>query len=118
MAGSFGYEADKYDVSVKCGERALLPAVRRAGLSTIIIADGFSCREQISQQTNRHAMHLAEVMQMAQTQPGSFDGMYPESDLVERRQADLRRSRGRTLWAFAGLALSGLILTAISRRYR
>ena len=117
MAGSFGYEADKYDVSIKCGERALLPAVRSAGLSTVIIADGFSCREQISQQTNRHAMHLAEVLQMAQ-QPRSFDGIYPEADLVDRRQNGLRRSRWRTLAALAGLALSGVILTKTIRKRR
>jgi Fe-S oxidoreductase len=118
MAGSFGYEADKYDVSLKCGERALLPAVRRAELSAIIMADGFSCREQISQETNRHAMHLAEVMQTAQTQNGSFDGMYPETDLVERRRAGLRRSRCRTLTALTGLALSAVILVKTIRKYR
>jgi Fe-S oxidoreductase len=118
MAGSFGYEADKYDVSIKCGERALLPAVRRAELSTIIMADGFSCREQISQETNRHAMHLAEVMQMAQKQTGPFDGMYPEADLVDRRQAGLRRSRWRTLVALAGLALTSVILTKTIRKRR
>jgi len=65
MAGSFGYEKDKYDVSVACGERALLPRVRREAASTIIMADGFSCKEQIAQQSNRQALHLAEVMQMA-----------------------------------------------------
>jgi Fe-S oxidoreductase len=50
MAGAFGYEKDKYDVSIACGERSLLPEVRKAGLSTLIVADGFSCREQIAQQ--------------------------------------------------------------------
>ena len=64
MAGSFGYEKDKYDVSIACGERSVLPAVRKAGLSTIIVADGFSCKEQIAQETNRHALHLAEVLGM------------------------------------------------------
>ena len=118
MAGSFGYEADKYDVSVKCGERALLPAVRRAALSTVIMADGFSCREQISQQTSRHAMHLAEVMQMAQHHTRSFDGMYPEADLVERRHAGLRRSRLRTLAALAGLACGAVILAKTIRKHR
>jgi Fe-S oxidoreductase len=64
MAGSFGYERDKYEIYIACGERALLPAVRKAGLSTIIVADGFSCKEQIAQQTGRHALHVAEVLQM------------------------------------------------------
>jgi Fe-S oxidoreductase len=65
MAGSFGLETDHYDVSIKCGERVLLPAVRAAARDTLIIADGFSCREQIAQTTDRHALHLAQVIQMA-----------------------------------------------------
>lgn len=65
MAGSFGFEADKYDLSVKCGERVLLPAVRAASPETLIIADGFSCREQIRQLTDREALHTAEVLQRA-----------------------------------------------------
>ncbi len=62
MAGSFGFEAAHYDVSVACGERALLPAVRRADPDTVLVADGFSCREQIRQTTGRRARHLAEVL--------------------------------------------------------
>jgi Fe-S oxidoreductase len=66
MAGSFGYESgERFDVSMKAGERVLLPAVRAAKPDALIIADGFSCREQITQGTNRRALHLAEVMQMA-----------------------------------------------------
>jgi len=66
MAGSFGFEpGDKYDVSMKCGERALLPEVRHAEQQTLIVADGFSCRTQIEQTTNRRTLHLAQVIQMA-----------------------------------------------------
>ncbi|MDP8960193.1 MAG: heterodisulfide reductase-related iron-sulfur binding cluster, partial [Actinomycetota bacterium] len=67
LAGSFGFEAgDKYDVSVACGERKLLPAVRDAGESTFIIANGFSCRTQIEHlQATRRALHLAEVIAIA-----------------------------------------------------
>jgi FAD/FMN-containing dehydrogenase/Fe-S oxidoreductase len=65
MAGSFGFEKDKYDVSIACGERVLLPAVREAAADTLIIADGFSCREQILQTTGRSPLHLAQVLQMA-----------------------------------------------------
>jgi len=65
MAGSFGFEADKYDVSVKIGERVLLPAVRNADPETLIIADGFSCAEQIEGLTGRKTLHIAEVLQMA-----------------------------------------------------
>ncbi len=65
MAGAFGFEQKHYDVSIKCGERVLLPAVRDADADTLIIADGFSCREQVEQCTNRKTFHLAEVLRMA-----------------------------------------------------
>ncbi len=65
MAGSFGFESDKYDISMKCGERVLLPAVRKASKDTLVIADGFSCKEQIEQATDRRALHVAQVLQMA-----------------------------------------------------
>jgi FAD/FMN-containing dehydrogenase/Fe-S oxidoreductase len=65
MAGSFGFEARKYEVSMKCGERALLPAVRALAGDELVIADGYSCREQIAQATGRDARHVAEVVQMA-----------------------------------------------------
>jgi Fe-S oxidoreductase len=62
MAGAFGFEADKYDVSMTAAERVLLPRVREADAATTILADGFSCREQIEQGTGRHAFHIAEVI--------------------------------------------------------
>ncbi len=65
MAGSFGFERDKYEISLAIGELELLPAVRNAAPDSLIIANGFSCREQIAQCTNRRALHLAEVIQMA-----------------------------------------------------
>jgi hypothetical protein len=65
MAGSFGFEQEKYEVSIACGERVLLPAVRNAAPGDLIIADGFSCREQIAQTTGREALHLAQVLQTA-----------------------------------------------------
>ena len=65
MAGSFGFEAEKYDVSVAVGERVLLPSVREADDDTLIIADGFSCREQVADLSSRGALHMAQVMQMA-----------------------------------------------------
>jgi Fe-S oxidoreductase len=65
MAGSFGFEAEKYEVSVQIGERVLLPAVRNATPETLIIADGFSCCRQIDDLTGRKPLHIAEVLQMA-----------------------------------------------------
>ena len=69
LAGSFGYAAEHYDISMKIGERKLLPMVRAADLSTVIVADGFSCRQQIDHGTRRVAMHTAEVLQMALHSP-------------------------------------------------
>ena len=71
MAGAFGFEKKHYDVSFKVGERVLLPAVRAADEETLIITDGFSCREQIAQTTDRTGIHLAEVIQMALHESGS-----------------------------------------------
>ena len=66
MAGGFGYErGEHYDVSMRCGERVLLPAVRAADPATLVIADGFSCREQIEQGTGRGTLHLAEALRLA-----------------------------------------------------
>jgi Fe-S oxidoreductase len=62
MAGPFGFERDKYEVSQTLGERVLLPAVRAAAQEDIIVTDGFSCREQIAQGTSRRAVHVAEVL--------------------------------------------------------
>ena len=67
MAGSFGFEKEKFEVSVAIGELELLPAVRKTPPDSLIIADGFSCREQISQSAGREAVHLAQVIQMALT---------------------------------------------------
>jgi FAD/FMN-containing dehydrogenase/Fe-S oxidoreductase len=66
LAGSFGFErGEKYDISMHVGERVLLPAIRNANNDTLLIADGFSCREQILHGTGRKALHLAEVLKMA-----------------------------------------------------
>jgi Fe-S oxidoreductase len=62
MAGPFGFERDKFEVSQTLAERVLLPAVRAAGKRDLLVSNGFSCREQISQNTPRTAVHLAEVL--------------------------------------------------------
>ena len=101
MAGSFGFERDKYDISMAIGELELLPAVRKAPADWLIIADGFSCREQVAQGSDRRALHLAEVIQMAlhgDCRPS--DDPYPESAGVKRQAADVRDSMSR-----AGLGL-------------
>ncbi len=62
MAGSFGYEKEHYDVSMKVGELVLFPAVRKADDETIIVAPGTSCRHQIKDGTGRRALHPIEVL--------------------------------------------------------
>jgi hypothetical protein len=81
MAVSFGFERDHYDISMKVGEQVLLPAVRRAAKDTLIVADGFSCRTQIAQTTDRRALHLADLIEMA-SRDGESGGIYPERDYV------------------------------------
>jgi len=114
MAGSFGFEQDKYEVSVAIGELELLPAVRRAPPECLIIADGFSCREQIAQGTDRHALHLAEVIQMGLQNEISLD--YPEQTSVERRNLAVQRSMTRAGLGVAGIAAGAAILWTLNRR--
>jgi Fe-S oxidoreductase len=69
MAGSFGYDAAHYDVSVRMAELSLLPAVRAAAADTLIVADGTSCRHQIEDLTRnvgrREAVHVVRVLERA-----------------------------------------------------
>jgi FAD/FMN-containing dehydrogenase/Fe-S oxidoreductase len=67
MAGSFGFEAGHYDISMACGERVLLPEVRKASPDALVVADGFSCRTQIEQgNTGRRGLHVAQVLRLAE----------------------------------------------------
>ncbi len=99
MAGYFGYlKGDKYEVSVKAGERVLLPAVRNADKKTIIISDGYSCREQIEQMTDREGMHIAQVLQMALHENGKSEESaenYPEKKYVNGMKLHSRRLNGK-----------------------
>src|SRR5579885_2208296 len=65
MAGSFGYDAATIDVSRKMGELSLLPAVRKAPVDALIVADGTSCRHQIHDGTEREAWHVARVLELS-----------------------------------------------------
>jgi len=117
MAGAFGFESGKYELSVAIGELELLPAVRRASPDCLIIADGFSCREQIAQCTNRHAMHLAEVIRMAAGDGSTgIEGLYPEGAQVERRRAHVRRSMKSAGLGVVGIAAGVALLWGLNRR--
>ncbi len=119
MAGAFGFDRDNYEISMRIGERVLLPAVREASRNTLIIADGFSCREQIEQSTGRKALHLAQVLQMAEREgPEGPAGDLPERGYIE---SDSEAGVTRMLWKagaiIAGVALFGAGI-ALLRRWR
>jgi len=116
MAGSFGFEDDKYAISIAIGELELLPAVRQAPPDWLIIADGFSCREQIAQCTPRHALHLAEVLQMALHGEGAPQLLpYPESARTRQREAEVLQSMKRAGLGLAALAAGGALLWKLSK---
>jgi len=115
MAGSFGFEkGDQYDVSIKCGERVLLPEVRKASKQALIIADGFSCRTQIEQGTDRHALHLAQVLQLALRK--GPQGVRPEDQYAQARQTELRQANRKTAVLVAGFMAAGLVAWALFGR--
>jgi Fe-S oxidoreductase len=117
MAGPFGFEKEKYEISLAVGELELLPAVRRASAETLIVADGFSCREQISQCTERHALHLSEVIQMALSDGAQGAPVsYPERQRVREREKAVRDSMIRAGAAVTGLAIAGGLLWGLGRK--
>ncbi|HEU5234200.1 MAG TPA: FAD-linked oxidase C-terminal domain-containing protein [Terriglobales bacterium] len=106
MAGPFGFEEQKYEVSQACGERVLLPAVREAAEDELILADGFSCREQIRQNTDRYPLHLADVLNAAIKQDLPKSGK-PEAHIVKRINSEAAIGKVK-----AGAALTALLGTA------
>ena len=113
LAGYFGYEkGEHYDVSIKAGERVLLPAVRKAGDTTLIIADGFSCREQIEQETSRKAMHLAQVLQMGlrESNPSVYMPL-PEKKYVDGMKLKDNHKKKKVMM------LAGIVGIAIATMY-
>jgi FAD/FMN-containing dehydrogenase/Fe-S oxidoreductase len=108
LAGSFGYEAgERYAVSVKVGEQKLLPAVREASPHTLIVTDGFSCASQIEQRSDRHALHLAQVIQMA-----LHEG--PNGPAVPRPESRYLESEGRSNGKAVGVAGGALAACAVA----
>jgi FAD/FMN-containing dehydrogenase/Fe-S oxidoreductase len=116
MAGSFGFERDHYDISVAIGERRLLPAARDAAGDTLVIADGFSCKTQVHELTERRPLHLAQVMKLAREHgPDGPPGSFPERHCPDVEPASPRRA---WLLVAAGAVAVGLgcVVGARSRR--
>jgi FAD/FMN-containing dehydrogenase/Fe-S oxidoreductase len=106
MAGSFGYHAgEHYDVSVAVARHSLLPKLEHVGESTLVIADGFSCRGQIEQLDGRQPLHVAQVVQRALRESGRTG---PE----KAEPAATARGRGLLL---AGAVVGALALGAVAR---
>jgi hypothetical protein len=115
MAGSFGFQSEHYGTSLKVGELVLIPAVRRASKETLIIADGFSCREQIAQTTDRQGLHLAEVLHLAlqgdtrtsrTSELGNGGGApYPERHYLRNNTSGPDRHLVQTAALFGGAAV-------------
>ncbi|MFI0449294.1 FAD-binding and (Fe-S)-binding domain-containing protein [Actinomadura sp. 6N118] len=84
LAGNFGFEPGHWEVSQACAERELYPKVREAGADALILADGFSCRTQVTQGTDRRGLHLAEVLRRALAEP-SLGSHRPSPDPPLRR---------------------------------
>jgi len=121
MAGAFGFEKSHYEMSIACGERVLLPKVRSANPETIVVADGFSCREQISQTTKREALHPAEVMAMAiADRRHARDDAYPERRFRRDLESERRKIITQGYAVLAGVAavavLAGVALTNLRKR--
>ena len=111
MAGPFGFQAgEHYRVSVAAGERVLLPAVREAATQDMVVADGFSCRQQISQGTPRRALHLAQVLHMALEGVAARPDETPEQayERMLSGEDDYRLRWPATQKLAAGLLLAGL----------
>jgi FAD/FMN-containing dehydrogenase/Fe-S oxidoreductase len=120
LAGSWGFEKGKYDISMDCGEQALLPAVRSADDGTVIVADGFSCSTQIADAgTGRQALHVAQVVQLAREKGhAALAGGRPEDAVAgSRPPAPPLRRIARTAAPLAAAAVVGGALAA-GRRTR
>ena len=120
LAGSWGFEEDKYDLSMKIGERVLLPTARDAERDTIIMADGFSCKTQIQQgDTDRRALHTAQVIKMAidHGSGGTPRGERPEQSYpdisLDGKSPDLKTA---ALVAGGMAATAGALLWGLKRR--
>jgi FAD/FMN-containing dehydrogenase/Fe-S oxidoreductase len=114
MAGAFGFERSHYDVSMALGERVLLPAVRTAARDTLVVADGFSCREQIAHGTDRRALHLAELLHMAMyDSPHGPAGDLPERAYVRDHAEVTLTSRHLVRAALVGVGTALLVRAAV-----
>jgi FAD/FMN-containing dehydrogenase/Fe-S oxidoreductase len=114
LAGNFGFEAGHHEISMRIGEQGVLPAVRDAAPSSLVLADGFSCRTQIEQGgTGRRALHLAEALALALDGPAPAEQPERAADRPAPPAAPLPR-----LATAAALTAVGAAAYALTRRAR
>ncbi|HEU4974851.1 MAG TPA: FAD-binding and (Fe-S)-binding domain-containing protein [Baekduia sp.] len=121
LAGSWGFETGKHDISMACGEQGFLPAVRDASDETVVVANGFSCKTQLQQSgLGRRALHAAQVMKLAREHgPDGWTPGKPEEPYYEVRPpapADLKRTRA--LAAGGAVALAAGAVAGATRALR
>ncbi|MFN2614937.1 MAG: FAD-binding and (Fe-S)-binding domain-containing protein [Actinomycetota bacterium] len=118
LAGSWGFEPDHYDLSMKIGDVALLPAVRDADATTFVVADGFSCKTQIEDaRIGRRALHVAQVMQLARGHGAQGPRNKPPEDAAPKPPPpSTTRKLRRAACAAAAVALGSLVLVRAARR--
>jgi hypothetical protein len=106
LAGSWGFERGHHEISMQCGEQALLPAVRSAPADTLVIANGFSCKTQIDHaDTGRQALHMAQVMKMAREHGADgYRAGPPEQPYYEVRPQPPARMRAARIGGAAAVA--------------
>ena len=106
LAGSFGFEHEHHEISLQIGEHKLMPMVRGAAKDTLVIADGFSCKTQVEQMTDRRPLHTAQVLKMAIDEGvEGVAGSYPE-----REYPDVCPDRRRPTAAIAAVAAGTAVL--------
>jgi FAD/FMN-containing dehydrogenase/Fe-S oxidoreductase len=120
LAGSWGFEAGHHDVSLQCGEQGLLPKVRELDGTTIVVADGFSCKTQIEQGgTDRRALHVAQVLKLAREHGAAGpEGPRPERLYYEQRPQPSRARRAARVAAVVVAAVGTVAIVSATMRRR
>lgn len=114
LAGSWGFEEGKYDISLACGEQALLPAVRDADPGTLIVANGFSCRSQIADSRHRPPRTAPRRGPLPRPAGGAM-GPRPEHDAKSARPAPPLRRRAARVAAVVAVTLAAGGLLALRK---
>jgi FAD/FMN-containing dehydrogenase/Fe-S oxidoreductase len=115
LAGAWGFEQGKYQLSMDCGEQALLPAIRQAGPDTLVVANGFSCKTQITdaESVSAKPLHVGQVMAMANGPAGTGSGAPPA-----RPKPATRTRTTRTVAPVAGIGTAAAAAAGWARRSR